>query len=71
MFEKVAEYDEDAETTSRVREGRDLTVDSTLLAHSMRCPNCDRIVDAIVTDNHVPAIVRCEHCGYSDLDEDQ
>jgi hypothetical protein len=37
----------------------------------MICPNCGEIAEGIVTDNHVPAISRCQHCGYSDIDQDE
>jgi hypothetical protein len=38
--------------------------------HPLACPNCDTIVDAFIDANRAPAIVRCDECGYTDLDRD-
>jgi len=40
------------------------------ITHSMGCPGCDAVVDAVETDEHSPAIIRCPYCGYSDVNSD-
>jgi hypothetical protein len=40
------------------------------ITHSIGCPGCDEIIDAVETDEHSPAIIRCPYCGYSDVNSD-